>query len=186
MRHGDVIGVAAVAVDPEKARLGAEVLVAAHADGAASAPDPWINEAHLARTYGSSGLRARRHDLTGRLVPEGQGDLDAPILQRHPAAEAEVVAALPDVEVAVADPRRSDPQENLRACRFGRSDVDGLERRAEIDHPIASHAIPRRVDDPPSFPGAPAFGKTGCERSSRDAPRSECVSGNTAETSLPP
>src|SRR5215207_1438971 len=83
--------------------------------------------------------------LTGRLVPEGQGDLDAPILQRHPAAEPEVVAALPDVEVAVADPRRSDPQENLRACWFGHSHVDGLERRAEIDHPIASHAnSPRR------------------------------------------
>src|SRR3954470_14824524 len=144
-----------VAINAEEARLGAEVLVAAPADRAGPAADPRVDEAHVARADAAS-LGPDGDDFACRLVPERQGHRNAPVLQRHPAAEAEVVAALPDVQIAMADPGRSDAKQDLRSGGFGRPDLDGLERRPKVHHAIASHALPHAASKPaaPGFSGA--------------------------------
>src|SRR5215207_4787323 len=141
VRNGDVVRIPAVAIYAEEARLSAEVLVAAPADRAGPAADPRVDEAHVARADAAS-LGPDGDDLACRLVPERQGHRNAPVLQRHPAAEAEVVAAFPDVQVAVANSGRSDAKQDLRPGRFGRPALDGLERRPEIHHAIAFLALP--------------------------------------------
>jgi hypothetical protein len=176
-----VVGVATVAVHPEEARLYAKVLVAARADGALTASDPGIDEAHLSRIHPSC-RRACRHHLADRFVPERQGHPNAAVLQRHPAAEAEIVAALPNVEITVANPGCSDPEQHLRSRRLGRPALDGLKRRAEIDHPIASHALPRGVPDPEFSPGHRLWAREA--RSDFQRPRSERAVDCTAEWSL--
>src|SRR5215207_10249425 len=106
VRNGDVVRIPAVAIYAEEARLSAEVLVAAPADRAGPAADPRVDEAHVARADAAS-LGPDGDDLACRLVPERQGHRNAPVLQRHPAAEAEVVAAFPRRAASIATPEPS-------------------------------------------------------------------------------
>ena len=158
------------------------VLVAARADAAVPASDPGVDEAHLSRTHPARLRACRHHHLADGFVPKSQGHPNAAVLQRHPAAEAEIVAALPNVEIAVADAGCSDPKQHLRSRRLGRPALDGLKRRAEIDHPIASHALPRGVPDPEFSPGHRLWAREA--RSDFQRPRSERAVDCTAEWSL--
>jgi hypothetical protein len=79
-------------------------------------------------------------------VSHGERQGDAARLQRQPLAVAEIVAALPDVEVAVADPGGADAQAHLRAFRLRRLALGELKRRSEFCDLIAFHGrVPRQA-----------------------------------------
>src|SRR5437867_768100 len=109
MRHDDVIRIAAVAIDAERARLRAQMLVAGNANRALAAADPRKHQAHLAGPD-TLGVRPGGDHFADGLVAHGQREGNAAVLERHALAVTEIVAALPDVQVAVADARRLDAQ----------------------------------------------------------------------------
>jgi len=82
---------------------------------------------------------ASSYDFTRGLMPERQWYGDAAVLQRQLATEAKVVAAFPNVQIAVAYPSRSDAEQHLRSGWFRRGGLKELERLSEVDHSIASH-----------------------------------------------
>ena len=82
MRDGDVIGIAAIAIDAEAARPHAHILVAGLADGAIAAADPGVDEARLADLDAlPSRLGSERHHLARRLMSHCERERDAAILQ---------------------------------------------------------------------------------------------------------
>src|SRR5262249_25146492 len=138
----------AVAIDAETARRGAQMLVARSAHGALAAADPRIDEPHLADLH-ALGLRSYGDDLAGGLVAHGQRQRNAAVFERHALAVAEIVAAFPDGEVAVADAGRLDPQQHFGARRLRRRHFDQLQRLFELGDPIAFH-----VRFPPRLPSS--------------------------------
>ena len=100
-----LVGVAAVAMDAEAARLHAQVLMTRAADAAFAAADPGIDENHFA-DFAVLDVRPDRDDLARGFVAQRHRQLNAAILQIEPPAGAEIVTALPDVQVGMADAAR--------------------------------------------------------------------------------
>src|SRR5690606_36901936 len=76
MRDHDVARIAAVDLDADLARLGAEMLVAAPAERAGAAADPWIDDVTLPRTDGD-GFRPDGLDRAFDFMPEREGQRPA-------------------------------------------------------------------------------------------------------------
>jgi len=139
MRHRHVIGIAAVAIDAERIRLDrAHVLVAAETGRAFAAAEPGIGQRDVAdleaALVGVLDVGAEGHDLADRLMPHRARQRHAAILERQRLASmAEVVAALPDVQVAVADAGGLDLDQHLRARRLRRRLIDLFQGGVEID-----------------------------------------------------
>ena len=122
MRHRHVVGIAAVAIDAERSRLQAHVLVAGEAHLAFAAAEPGIDQrdvADLEIAGGSLGIRPERHDFADGLMAHGARQRHAAILQRQRLASvAEIVAAFPDMQVAVADAGRLHLDQDLGSRRL--------------------------------------------------------------------
>src|SRR5271166_5338842 len=100
MRDEELVGIAAIAVNAETARLHAEVLVAVTADPANAAADPRIDQAHLT-DFAVSHVRANRYDLAHGLVSERQRQLDAAVFYGKQKTADEIQSALPNVQVGM-------------------------------------------------------------------------------------
>jgi hypothetical protein len=67
VRHKQVVRIAAVAVNAERARRHAELLFVLLADFAFAAADPWEDQTAIAKLH-AHGLRPERDDLADVLV----------------------------------------------------------------------------------------------------------------------
>ncbi|KAG1522769.1 hypothetical protein G6F51_014578 [Rhizopus arrhizus] len=65
----------------------------------------------------------------------------AAVFQGQRAALAQVITAFPQVDIAVAHPRRTDLQQHLRPLRGGRGLIHFLQGFAEVDDAIALHGM---------------------------------------------
>jgi hypothetical protein len=139
MRHEDMVGVAAIAMDAETARLEAQVFVPGAAHLANAATDPRVDETRLANRHALR-LGAKGEHFTHRLVPHGKRQRHAPVLQRElPPSMAELIAALPDMQIAVANAGRPHLQEDLGAGWLRRRRIDPRERRRKFGDLEAPH-----------------------------------------------
>src|SRR5690606_11811545 len=133
-----VRGEAAAAMDADAARLEAEIFLAAPADGALAAAHPWVDEADVANAdafrFGSDG-----DHLADILVAHGQRQLDAAFEQHQPLATADVVIAVPDVQVGMADAGRQHLEDDFCAFRGRRLALHALERSAAVTDVEAEH-----------------------------------------------
>ena len=85
------------------------------------------------------GLFAGSHHLAGNLVAHRQWQLDAAIRQFQLLAAAQVVVALPEVDVGVAKSGGLDFDQHLAALRLGRGLLDQAQRLAVVGDAIATH-----------------------------------------------
>ena len=90
-------------------------------------------------TFTPGGLGAQLDDAADDLVAHGQRQDDAAIVQRHLLAAADVVIALPDVQVGVADAAMGDLEQDLGALRFRRRQFDFLKRLSVFDDGPCAH-----------------------------------------------
>ena len=137
MRHGHVIGVAAVAIDAERSGFQAHVLFARQADIAFAAAKPGIDQRDVAdleiALVACLDVRSERQHFADRFVAHGSGQRYAAVLQRHRfSSVAEIVAALPDMQIAVADAGGLDLDQDLRSLRLWGRAIDLLQGRVEI------------------------------------------------------
>jgi hypothetical protein len=151
MRHHDVAGIAARAKNAEIARRRAEMLVAAPAGRAGAAAVPGIDQAALARLK-PDGVGSGRHHFADRLVAERDRRGEAALGEAEALASAEIVIAVPDMHVGVADPGGQHAQQHLGAGRNRIRALCGGKLLAEGDHIDASHRVtprPRCSSDGP-------------------------------------
>ena len=127
MRRDDVRAVAAVLVHAEAARREAHVVLLRQALLAGAAADPGEHDAQVADLH-AFGVRAELGDAADDLVPHRQRQHDAAVLQRHVLAAAEVVIAVPDVQVGVADAAMRHLDQHLGAFGLRRGQLDFLQR----------------------------------------------------------
>ena len=126
MRHRHVVGIAAVAIDAERIRLDdAHVLIATDAGLALAATKPGIGQHDVAGLETAFiaffHIRPEGYDFADGFVSHRARQRHATILQgQRLAAMTEIVAALPDVQVAVADAGRLHLDQHLRAGRLRR------------------------------------------------------------------
>src|SRR5688572_27089582 len=101
MRDEKVRGIAARAVDSDTAWFGAEVFIASPADDALAATHPGIDQPHIADADALC-VGADCDDFADILMAHGERQLDAAIEQFQLLAAADVVIAVPDVQVGMA------------------------------------------------------------------------------------
>src|SRR6202040_2281659 len=99
----------AVAIDAERIRLSAHILFAGEAHLAFAAAEPGIDQCDVAdleiALVGGRDIASERQHFTDALMSHRSRQRHAAILQRKPlAAMAKLIAAFPDVQVAVANP----------------------------------------------------------------------------------
>ena len=147
MRHRHVIGITAVAVDAERVRLHrTHVLVICKTARAFAAAEPGIGQrdgADLEPTFvGVLHVRPEGDDLARRLVAHGAWQGYAAVLQRQRLpAMTKLIAAFPDVQVAVADTGRLHLDQHLRARGLRCRVIDFLQRCIEIGNLKALHGV---------------------------------------------
>src|SRR5262249_33522527 len=89
------------------------------------ASQPRIDDAGNPRPHRLS-VGADLYHLSTNLVAHRQGERDAAILEGHLVARAQIVDALPDVDVAVAHAGTGHSDEDLGAFRLGSRAVQAL------------------------------------------------------------
>lgn len=139
MRHDHVVGIAAAAEDADRLRLGAELFFASEAHPALAAADPRIDQADGADRNGAD-VRPDRDDFADVLVAEYVGQADAALGHLEHVAATQVVAAMPDVKVRVADAGSANLHQDFGARRYGGRALGRHERLAEFDDFLAVHA----------------------------------------------
>ena len=118
----------------------AQVFVATLAYAALAAAMP--GEDHVALADGDP-LHGVAHgdDLAGDLVAHGQRQLQATVGHGQLLAMAQVVGAMPDVQVGMAHTRGLDAHQHLVAHRPGRGTLALDQGLAALDHVIADHLV---------------------------------------------
>src|SRR5690606_23645871 len=139
VRHQDVIGVAAVAGDADVAARGAIVVPVGGALTAVATTDPRVDQPQITRR-GAGDVLADLLDRTDHLVTHDQRVGDPPIGQPEPPAAAEVVTALTQVGVGVADTGALDLEQDLVARRAWRRHLDVGDGRAFGGDGVRVHA----------------------------------------------
>ena len=137
MRHRHVVGIAAVAIDAERIGLQAHVLVAGETGLAFAAAEPRIDQRDVAdleiALVGGFDIGPERQHLADRLMAHRARQRHAAILERKRlSAVAEIVAAFPDVQIAVADAGGLDLDQHLRSRRLRRRLIHLLQGGVEI------------------------------------------------------
>ena len=137
-RHQHVRRVAALREHADILRLEAEILVAALAHLAFAAAHPRIDQPHVADLHVLR-VRPDRDHLADVLVAHGERQLDAAVGEHQLLAAADLVIAVPDVQVGVAHAGREHLQQHLRAGRLRRLGLVHLQRRAALADLKAAH-----------------------------------------------
>src|SRR5205085_6655618 len=112
-------------------RLEAKVLFAAPANFAFAAAHPRVDEAHVAELHALR-IRPSRDDFADVLVPHGERQLDAAVGEHQLLAAADLVIAVPDVQVGMAHAGREHSQQHLRARGLRRLGLVHLQWRATL------------------------------------------------------
>src|SRR5262249_25986168 len=141
VRHQHMIGVTAGPKGTQETRRRTELLLAAPAYGACTATDPGMRQA-LVADLDAGRLGPERHDLTHDLVPHGERERHAAVLQDELLPPAQTVPAVPDVEVTGDAAGRQCAQQPLTALGLWRRLLAHPKRRAEFDHIMALHGGP--------------------------------------------
>ena len=140
VRHQDLLGIAAMAMHAEKARGRTEILVAGQADRAFAAADPGVDQPDIA-DRDSGGVGPQGHDLADRLMAHGERQPDAAVLERQALAGAQIVAALPDMQIAVADSGRAHLEQHLGPGGRDRRIIMGRQWLTEFLDLVAPHCV---------------------------------------------
>ena len=138
MRRDHMRAVAAIGIDAETARREAHVVLLRQAFLAGAAAEPGEHDAQVADLH-ALGVGAELGDAADDLVSHRERQHDAAILQRHLLAAADVVVALPDVQVGVADAAMRHLDQHLGALRLRRRQFEFLQRLAILDHGPGAH-----------------------------------------------
>ena len=138
MRHQQMIGIAAGAEHADAERRAAKLLVAALADRAFAAAEPWMNEPAVAR-LDALGVWADGDDFADVFVSHGQRQLDAAVGELEQLAAAEIVVALPDMQIAVADAGGDDLEQDLGPRGLRRRPLHQPQRCPAFTDIIAFH-----------------------------------------------
>ena len=149
MRHRHMVGIAAVAIDAERIGLQAHVFIAGQTGLAFAAAQPRIDQRDVAdlETAGFGlGVGPERQHLADRLMSHRSRQRHAAILQRERLSSvAEIVAAFPDVQIAVTDTGGLDLDQDLCARRLRRRLIHLLQGGIEIGDLETLHCFsPRR------------------------------------------
>ena len=139
-----MVAVAARSKNAEKARLRAEVFLARLADGAFATADPRKHEVLAAdRDAGCAWVNAgpERHHLSGYLVAHREGQRHAAVGDAEPPGRAKIVAALPQMQIAVAHPGSQGAHQHFAAVRDRRRLLGPLQRLPELRDIIADHGV---------------------------------------------
>ena len=140
VRHQHMVGIAAGLEHAHGLAGQAQVFVATLAYAALAAAMP--GEDHVALADGDP-LHGVAHgdDLAGDLVAHGQRQLQATVGHGQLLAMAQVVGAMPDVQVGMAHTRGLDAHQHLVAHRPGRGTLALDQGLAALDHVIADHLV---------------------------------------------
>ena len=136
--------IAAVAIDAEKTRRGAKLLVAALAYRTSATTDPGIDQP-LVTNLDAARLGADRDHLADILVAHGERQLHAAILQTEYLSAAEIVKTFPDMQVAMTDAGRQHLEQHLAAGRFGVDPLGELHWLAATADLETAHRTPSRL-----------------------------------------
>src|SRR6185437_10543824 len=119
-------------------RIGfqAHVLIAGETGLAFAATEPRVDQrdvADLEATGGRLGIRPKRHHFANGLMSHGSRQRHAAVPERKRLASmAEIIAAFPDVQIAVAHAGRLDLDQDLRSRRLRGRHVHLFQGRIEI------------------------------------------------------
>jgi hypothetical protein len=90
-------------------------------------------------------VRPKCHHLAGNLVPHRERQAHTARFERDLLSVAEIEMPVPDMHVAVADPRGLDTQQNLLSHRLGIRVLPGFERLAPFDDLNRTHTGVLRI-----------------------------------------
>src|ERR1700683_84980 len=138
VRHQEVVGVAAGTENADAERRAAQLLAAALADFALSAPQPGMHKPAVAN-LDAGRVRADGDNLADILVPHGQRQLHAAVAEFELLAAAQVVIAVPNMQVAVADAGRDHLEQDLTSRRLRGRPFHQPQRRAALTNVVAFH-----------------------------------------------
>src|SRR5262249_43594557 len=116
-RHDQVAGIPAVREAPGTAHGAAEIFFPALARLAGAAADPGMRQPTIA-DLDAFGIRTDRHHFTDILVAERHRQPHAAIGKAELFAAAEIKPPLREMNIAVADTRCQNLQQNLAAFRL--------------------------------------------------------------------
>src|SRR5262249_14975809 len=133
MRDDHVIGIAAIGEHSETAWFETQILVAAAADRAFAAPDPWIGQQSVADRNALS-VRAHCNHFADVLMPQCQRQLHAALGHDQFAAAAQVIIAIPDMKVGMTDAGGLYFQKHFSTRGLRRWLIDTLQRRSTFAH----------------------------------------------------
>ena len=100
MRNHQIIAVAAGREDAEISRLQTKLFLAPLAHRAFAAAHPRMHEPAISDLY-ALGIGTMRDDFTDIFVPHGERQFNAAVLEHQPFAVADLIIAVPDMQVAV-------------------------------------------------------------------------------------
>src|SRR5215212_2893046 len=137
MRHAHVVGIAAVTIDAERSGFQTHILFARQTDIALAAAEPWIDQRHVAdleiTLVACLDIRSERKHFPDGFMSHRSGQRYAPIFQRQRLSSvAEVVTALPYMQIAMADAGRLHLDQDLRSLRLRGRTIDLLQGLIKI------------------------------------------------------
>jgi hypothetical protein len=139
VRYDHMRAVAASASRAECARGEAEQLLTPPAHRAFAATDPRVGH-HLVADLDPRGLWPECGHFACDLVPHRERQMHAARFERDLLPPAQIEEAVPDMDVAMADPRRLDAQQHLLAFGLGIRIFPHLQRLAPFDDLHCTHA----------------------------------------------
>ena len=140
MRHHAFFGVTAGTEDTERGRLRAIVLLVAQADVACAAAEPRIDQKRLADlAVGDRCIGALRDEPAENLVSHDHRRGHAAIGETQALAAAEIVVAVLNMQIAVADAAARDIDHHFRAGGLRIGLFDRRDRLAEHLDGIGAH-----------------------------------------------
>jgi hypothetical protein len=131
--------VAAVGIYAEAARREAHVVLLGQAFLACAAAEPGEHDAQVADPNADC-VRSELRHAADDLMPHRKRQHDAAILQRHPLAAADIVVALPDVQIGVTDAAMRHLDQHLGALRLRRRQFEFLQGCSVLDDSPGAHA----------------------------------------------
>ena len=133
-----MVGVTAGTEHADAERCAAKLLVAALADVTFPAADPRVNEPAVAN-LDAFGIGPDGDDLADILMTHGQRQFNAAIAELQLLAAAQVVIAVPNMQIAVADARGNHFEQDFGPGGLRRRPFHQLEWRAALTNVVALH-----------------------------------------------
>jgi len=140
VRHDHVGAIAAGPSRAKGARIEAEQLLTSPTHRAFAATDPRVGD-HLIADVDPRGLRTECGHFARDLVPHRERQMHAARFERDLLPPAQIEEAVPDMDVAMANPCRLDAQQHLLAFGLGIWIFPHFQRFAPFDDLHRTHAV---------------------------------------------